>query len=81
MESEAVEDIAGPLLKPLGVDGAPFSDVGEWLLPFSTVNKQTEGKDKSNWVSSFGGAKGHLADLAARGGQTFLCHADGGSCG
>lgn len=35
MESEAVDDIAGPLLKPLGVDGAPFSDVGEWLLPFS----------------------------------------------
>lgn len=37
LESEAVEDMAGPLLKPLGVDGAPFSDVGEWLLPFSTA--------------------------------------------
>lgn len=40
LESEAVEDMAGPLLKPLGVDGAPFSDVGEWLLPFSTAHEQ-----------------------------------------
>ncbi|TNN80498.1 hypothetical protein EYF80_009237 [Liparis tanakae] len=44
LESEAVDDIAGPLLKPLGVDGAPFSDVGEWLLPFSTADKQTRGR-------------------------------------
>lgn len=58
MESEAVEDMAGPLLKPLGVDGAPFSDVGEWLLPFSTADKQTEGRDNVNWVSSFLGAWG-----------------------
>lgn len=29
LEREAVEDMAGPLLKPLGVDGAPLSDVGE----------------------------------------------------
>lgn len=43
MESEAVEDMAGPLLKPLGVDGAPFSDVGEWLLPFSTACGQKAG--------------------------------------
>lgn len=56
MESEAVDDMAGPLLKPLGVDGAPFSDVGEWLLPFSTADKQTEGRDNVNWVSSFGEA-------------------------
>lgn len=26
---EAVEEVAGPLLKPLGVEGAPFSAVGE----------------------------------------------------
>lgn len=26
---EAVEEVAGPLLKPLGVEGAPFSVVGE----------------------------------------------------
>lgn len=57
MESEAVEDMAGPLLKPLGVDGAPFSDVGEWLLPFSTADTQTEGRDNvNNWVSSSEGA-------------------------
>lgn len=43
LESEAVEDMAGPLLNPLGVDGAPFSDVGEWLLPFSTADKQKVG--------------------------------------
>lgn len=40
LESEAVDDMAGPLLKPLGVDGAPFRDVGEWLLPFSTTHRQ-----------------------------------------
>lgn len=40
LESEAVDDMAGPLLKPLGVDGAPFRDVGEWLLPFSTAHRQ-----------------------------------------
>lgn len=56
MESEAVDDIAGPLLKPLGVDGAPFSDVGEWLLPFSTADKQTQGRYNVNWVSRFGEA-------------------------
>lgn len=58
MDNEAVEDMAGPLLKPLGVDGAPFSDVGEWLLPFSTTDKQTGGGGGVNWVSSFGGARG-----------------------
>lgn len=49
LDSEAVEDMAGPLLKPLGVDGAPFSDVGEWLLPFSTADKQAEGRDHVIW--------------------------------
>ncbi len=29
MGREAVEEVAGPLLKPLGVEGAPFSAVGE----------------------------------------------------
>lgn len=43
LEREAVEDMAGPLLKPLGVDGAPLSDVGEWLLPFSTVERWNGG--------------------------------------
>lgn len=43
LEREAVEDMAGPLLKPLGVDGAPLSDVGEWLLPFSTVERRNGG--------------------------------------
>lgn len=37
VDSEAVDDVAGPLLKPLGVDGAPWMAVGEWLLPFITV--------------------------------------------
>lgn len=40
MDNEDVDDMAGPLLKPFGVDGAPFSDVGEWLLPFSTADRQ-----------------------------------------
>lgn len=39
MDSEAVDEVAGPLLKPLGVDGAPWMAVGEWLLPFITVGK------------------------------------------
>lgn len=37
VDSEAVEEVAGPLLKPLGVDGVPLMAVGEWLLPFITV--------------------------------------------
>lgn len=37
MDSEAVDEVAGPLLKPLGVDGAPWTAVGEWLLPFITA--------------------------------------------
>lgn len=53
MESDAVEDMAGPLLKPLGVDGAPFSDVGEWLLPFSTAER-TGRSMAVNWVRSSG---------------------------
>lgn len=37
VDSEAVDEVAGPLLKPLGVDGVPLMAVGEWLLPFITV--------------------------------------------
>lgn len=37
MDSEALEEVAGPLLNPLGVDGAPLMAVGEWLLPFITA--------------------------------------------
>lgn len=37
VDSEAVDEVAGPLLKPLGVDGVPLTAVGEWLLPFITV--------------------------------------------
>lgn len=40
VDSEAVDEVAGPLLKPLGVDGAPWMAVGEWLLPFITVGEQ-----------------------------------------
>lgn len=29
VDSEAVDEVAGPLLKPLGVDGAPWMAVGE----------------------------------------------------
>lgn len=29
VDSEAVDEVAGPLLKPLGVDGAPLTAVGE----------------------------------------------------
>lgn len=43
MDKEAVEDMAGPLLKPFGVEGAPFSEVGEWLLPFSTAAEHRRG--------------------------------------
>lgn len=39
MDREAVDEVAGPLLKPLGVDGAPLMAVGEWLLPF--IKRQT----------------------------------------
>ena len=42
MDSEAVDDMAGPLLKPLGVEGPPFSEVGEWLLPLSTEEEEQE---------------------------------------
>lgn len=39
MDREALEEVAGPLLNPLGVDGAPLMAVGEWLLPF--IKRQT----------------------------------------
>lgn len=40
-EEEEEED--GPLLKPLGGDGAPFSAVGEWLVPLVTGRKRRGG--------------------------------------
>lgn len=39
-EEEEEED--GPLLKPLGGDGAPFNAVGEWLVPLVTERKKEE---------------------------------------
>lgn len=39
VDSAAEHEVAGPLLKPLGVDGAPPMAVGEWLLPF--IKRQT----------------------------------------
>lgn len=58
LDNEAVEDMAGPLLKPLGVDGAPFSDVGEWLLPFSIdllVVGVNEALRLDAWLTAGGG--------------------------
>lgn len=40
-EEEEEED--GPLLKPLGGDGAPFNAVGEWLVPLVTERKREKG--------------------------------------
>ena len=37
VDREAVHEVAGPLLKPLGVDGVPLTAVGEGLLPFITA--------------------------------------------
>lgn len=51
VEREAVEEVAGPLLNPLGVDGAPLMAVGEWLLPFIT-----EGRERGREVRAGGRA-------------------------
>lgn len=40
-EEEEEED--GPLLKPLGGDGAPFNAVGEWLVPLVTERERDRG--------------------------------------
>lgn len=37
MAREEEEEEDGPLLKPLGGEGAPFKAVGEWLVPFVNV--------------------------------------------
>ena len=42
VDSAAVHEVAGPLLKPLGVDGVPLMAVGEWLLPFITAGEGGE---------------------------------------
>lgn len=49
VDREAVEEVAGPLLNPLGVDGAPLTAVGEWLLPFITVKRDRTG-GQSWWL-------------------------------
>lgn len=46
VDSEAVDEVAGPLLKPLGVDGVPLMAVGEWLLPFITVGEGGGGDEE-----------------------------------
>lgn len=46
-DEEEEED--GPLLKPLGGDGAPFKAVGEWLVPLVTVEgRKIRKKKKTN---------------------------------
>lgn len=40
LASEEEEEDEGPLLKPLGGDGAPLSAVGEWLVPLVTENRK-----------------------------------------
>lgn len=50
VEREAVEEVAGPLLNPLGVDGAPLMAVGEWLLPFITVRREGT-RGQSGWLN------------------------------
>lgn len=42
------EEEEGPLLKPLGGDGAPFKAVGEWLVPLVTVEGHRIRKKKIN---------------------------------
>jgi len=48
VEREAVDEVAGPLLNPFGVDGAPLMAVGEWLLPFITAGREGTG-GQSGW--------------------------------
>lgn len=48
VDREALEDVAGPLLNPLGVDGAPLMAVGEWLLPF--ITGETRNGGQSGWL-------------------------------
>lgn len=55
MEREAVEEVAGPLLNPLGVDGAPLMAVGEWLLPFIRVFGMKDGWRVAPCVTAGGG--------------------------
>lgn len=43
---EEEEEEEGPLLKPLGGEGAPFKAVGEWLVPLVTV-KSTKSERKN----------------------------------
>lgn len=51
VEREAVEEVAGPLLNPLGVDGAPLMAVGEWLLPFITARREGDERSERAAVS------------------------------
>lgn len=45
MARDEEEEEEGPLLKPLGGEGAPFKAVGEWLVPLVTV-KSTKSERK-----------------------------------
>lgn len=44
LAKEDEEEDDGPLLKPLGGEGAPFNAVGEWLVPL--VTKKTREKKR-----------------------------------
>lgn len=60
VEREAVEEVAGPLLNPFGVDGAPLMAVGEWLLPFITARREGDGRSEQVAVPWHRGDKAGL---------------------
>lgn len=47
LASDEELDDEGPLLKPLGGEGAPFKAVGEWLVPFVTAGGTKSDRGKS----------------------------------
>lgn len=76
MEREAVEEVAGPLLNPLGVDGAPLMAVGEWLLPFITARREGDEKSEQADVSWHHGDKAGMREPAHPAGY----HRSGSTC-